>query len=172
MRPALPMQQDPVNTILPFNLFHKVFTPLILFFHFSRKALLSTTNANRFQDAAGRGAHTGLGARRRSARQFRWVAGGPRSGRPRQKETEKQNKALLLLPKPEGTLSCNKPACFSGQQPQTAPARRAATPRYSEDPGGAPPPGQRWRKPSPEPRGPNKSPIRSRPAARRVLTRQ
>lgn len=92
---------------------------------------------------------------------------GPGSGRPTQKESEKQNKALLLLPKPEGTLSCNKPAFHFRPTTADRARPRAATSRCSKDPGGAPLPGQRWRKPRPEPRARNKSPIRSRPAARR-----
>lgn len=49
---------------------------------------------------------------------------GSGRGRRTQKETEKQNKALLLLPKPEGTRSCNKPACYL--RPPTADRARPA----------------------------------------------
>lgn len=97
---------------------------------------------------------------------------GPGSGRPTQKETEKQNKALpLLVPKPEGTLSCNKPACYL--RPTTADRARSASsdPAVLRGPGRHPSAGTEWPKPSPEPGEENKSPIGSRPAAWRVLTR-
>lgn len=73
----------------------------------------------------------------------------PGSGRPTQKETEKQNKALLLVPKPEGTLSCNKPACHL--RPTTADRARSARsdPAVQRGPGRHPSAGTEWPKPCP-----------------------
>lgn len=67
---------------------------------------------------------------------------GSGRGRPTQKETEKQNKAVLSRNRKEREAATSPPAT-SGQQPQTAPGRRAATPSCGEDP--------RWPKPSPSP---------------------
>lgn len=91
--------------------------PLILFFHFSRKALLMQTASEMLRAAAQTQAWEAVEGK------FHWVAEA-RLGRPTQKETEKQNKALLLLPKPEGTRSCNKPACHLW--PRTADRARSA----------------------------------------------
>lgn len=138
--------------------------PLYLFFHFSRKALLSTTNANSFRDAAGRGAHPGPGAQGRIAKQFLRVA----RVRARKTDTERNRKAK----------QCSASSSETGRNAKLQQARLLpqATNRRPRPTGAQRPPQcskeSGWPKPSPEPRARNKSPIRSRPAAWRVLRHQ